>query len=295
MEEQKGGKIIVFFPTTKLVELMTNIFSRLRGIDIIEMHSQLSQNMRERKSERFRKSTSSIMFTSDVSARGVDYPGVTLVVQMGAPSNRDSYIHRVGRTGRAGKEGEGILVLSSFEENFMQQISDIPIKEDYRFEAPPEKEIVDLFKDIISSFPTSDRMSSCYAMMNYFSFGCNLKLSGESILAASRDFARGILGLDALPPLSAQMTARLSSGKGKYNKPRSSHSSSLYSTYQDRVKSDSRDFKGSNYSRGAFGGTPDFKGSNYSRGAFGKTPDFKGSNYSRGSFRGDRKSHDLKE
>lgn len=48
MAEQNGGKIIVFFPTTKLVNLMTEIFSKLPGIDIIEMHSQLSQMMREK-------------------------------------------------------------------------------------------------------------------------------------------------------------------------------------------------------------------------------------------------------
>jgi ATP-dependent RNA helicase MSS116 len=254
MEEQKGGKIIVFFPTTKVVALMTEIFSKFPGLDIIDMHSQLTQYTREKKSDRFRRSTSAIMFTSDVSARGVDYPGVSLVVQMGAPSNRDSYIHRVGRTGRAGKEGEGILILSSFEEKFMDQISDIPIKQDYRFEAPLPIEIQEEFRNILSSFSNGHRIAAYMAMANYYYHGCNLKLSGETVLALSRDFARGILGLAELPTLPPYLAARLSSGRK--NSPRMDQSSALYAKYKNITRESNdrgRDFKhdrGSGYDRG---------------------------------------------
>lgn len=63
------------------------------------------------------------------SARGVDYPGVTKVIQVGAPSSRDIYIHRIGRTGRAGKLGEANLILAPFEQGFLKQLKDIPIKD----------------------------------------------------------------------------------------------------------------------------------------------------------------------
>src|SRR5438046_8201272 len=46
-----------------------------------------------------------------ISARGVDYPGVTKIIQVGAPTSRDIYIHRIGRTGRAGKMGDATLIL----------------------------------------------------------------------------------------------------------------------------------------------------------------------------------------
>ena len=51
---------------------------------------------------------------SDVAARGVDYPNVSLVIQLGVPSNRDQYIHRTGRTGRAGKSGKVRQLRHSF-------------------------------------------------------------------------------------------------------------------------------------------------------------------------------------
>lgn len=59
------------------------------------------------------------MFTSDVSARGVDYPGTTLVLQVGLPSSRDTYIHRLGRTARAGAGGQGVLLLCDYEKSFL--------------------------------------------------------------------------------------------------------------------------------------------------------------------------------
>jgi ATP-dependent RNA helicase MSS116 len=84
---------------------------------------------RSKISDRFRSARpGSVLFTSDVSARGVDYPGVTLVLQVGVPSSREQYIHRLGRTGRAGKDGEGVIILAPFEEPFVQKdISDLPV------------------------------------------------------------------------------------------------------------------------------------------------------------------------
>jgi ATP-dependent RNA helicase MSS116 len=65
----------------------------------IEIHSRKSQAQRTRSSDKFRKSRSAVMFSSDVSARGVDYPDVTHVLQFGLPPSTDQYIHRLGRTG----------------------------------------------------------------------------------------------------------------------------------------------------------------------------------------------------
>jgi len=63
-----------------------------------------------------------ILVTSDVSARGVDYPGVTRVIQVGAPASEDIYVHRVGRTGRgSNRQGRGDLVLMPFEMGFVRR------------------------------------------------------------------------------------------------------------------------------------------------------------------------------
>ena len=98
---------------------------------LVEIHSKKTQEQRTRASEMFRsaKTGYSVLITSDVSARGVDYPGVTRVIQVGVPGSRDLYIHRVGRTGRAGKAGRGDLVLLPWESGFLSwQLNDVPLK-----------------------------------------------------------------------------------------------------------------------------------------------------------------------
>lgn len=127
------GKTMVFLPTTRMTEMYAEVFRELlgpkRAKDIYELHSKKSQMQRTKISDRFRAARpGSVLFTSDVSARGVDYPGVTLVVQIGVPSSREQYIHRLGRTGRAGKDGEGVIVLAPFEEAFIRnEVSDLPL------------------------------------------------------------------------------------------------------------------------------------------------------------------------
>jgi superfamily II DNA/RNA helicase len=124
--------VIVFLPTTKATMLYAQIFKKLLpGRDVYELHSKKTQSSRSTIAQRFRKSSKgSILFTSDVSARGVDYPGVSLVVQVGVPSTREQYIHRLGRTGRAGKDGEGLIFLAPFEKKFLKtELSDLPIEQ----------------------------------------------------------------------------------------------------------------------------------------------------------------------
>ncbi|KAL4073538.1 DEAD-domain-containing protein [Scleroderma citrinum] len=122
------SKIVIFCPTTHSTAFFSTILRELasdgslplNSTRIIEMHSKLTQAARQRASNDFRgtrldeafKGRSrdkrprqvinrpTILVTSDVSARGVDYPNVTRVIQLGVPSSESLYVHRVGRTGR---------------------------------------------------------------------------------------------------------------------------------------------------------------------------------------------------
>ena len=115
--EDENYKILVFFPASKLVRFAVQFLNVGMGMSVLEIHSRMSQASRTRASNAFRSSKNAILFSSDVSARGVDYPDVSLVVQFGAPPTEDSYIHRLGRTGRAGRNGQGLIVLLPFERN----------------------------------------------------------------------------------------------------------------------------------------------------------------------------------
>ena len=123
----KTYKIMVFFTTARLTGYFSEQFNKAK-VEVLEIHSRKSQAHRTKCADTFRKSERAVIFSSDVSARGLDYPDVTAVIQVGIPSARDQYIHRLGRTGRAGKSGRCILLLNDFEQFFLRQVKDLPIK-----------------------------------------------------------------------------------------------------------------------------------------------------------------------
>ena len=131
-------KAIVYFNSTAEVALANSALSALQtknsvdpatsphlarprfshpwpNVTIQEIHSRLSQQQRTAASENFRRCNSGILVSSDVTARGMDFPNVTHVIQVGLPSSREQYVHRIGRTARAGKEGEAWLILNEIE------------------------------------------------------------------------------------------------------------------------------------------------------------------------------------
>ncbi|GAA6043821.1 hypothetical protein JCM8097_002067 [Rhodosporidiobolus ruineniae] len=130
---QHGGalKAMVFLPTARATGLVAALFKgaqgfRGHGVDFYEIHSRKSQSQRNAAAEAFKNATGGIMLTSDVTARGMDFPNVTTVLQVGLPASPEQYIHRLGRTARAGSStassgGKGILLLAPFESFFLRR------------------------------------------------------------------------------------------------------------------------------------------------------------------------------
>jgi ATP-dependent RNA helicase MSS116 len=88
----------------------------------------MTQTKRTRTTDEFRKATAAICVATDVIARGMDFPGVSHVFQVGLPMDREAYIHRLGRTARADAGGRGILILAEQERNFLYQLRGIVVK-----------------------------------------------------------------------------------------------------------------------------------------------------------------------
>ncbi|GIL57216.1 hypothetical protein Vafri_12427 [Volvox africanus] len=128
MAQDPEYKIIVFLPTAFLTAYFAKLFSSAGLSDVVAIHSRMSQGQRDKASAEFRSGSRKVLFSSDVSARGVDYPNVTLVLQFGAPSNREQYIHRAGRTGRAGQTGRCVLLIGDHEAAFLGHLTDLDIK-----------------------------------------------------------------------------------------------------------------------------------------------------------------------
>ncbi|XXH02060.1 hypothetical protein Hte_008425 [Hypoxylon texense] len=112
-------KTIVFAPAARLVDFYAEILQRVPGLPpVTAIHSRLTQSRRSKITDDFRQAQSCILVATDVIARGMDFPSVTNVFQAGIPSDKESYVHRLGRTGRAGAEGRGTFIITSHETFF---------------------------------------------------------------------------------------------------------------------------------------------------------------------------------
>ncbi|KAI9863738.1 MAG: hypothetical protein M1824_006335 [Vezdaea acicularis] len=141
-------KAMIYFNSTRMVDLAENTLANIRDpasgtfgknalapAKIIAIHGKMTQGERTFAARDFKNAKSAILLSSDVTARGMDFPGVTHVIQMGSPRNRDDYIHRVGRTGRADKDGEGWLLYASSERDSTHSVlRKLPLKMDHSLE-----------------------------------------------------------------------------------------------------------------------------------------------------------------
>ncbi|KAL2060905.1 hypothetical protein VTL71DRAFT_8957 [Oculimacula yallundae] len=156
-EESRPFKAIVYYQSTANVVLAADIFQNLKGTGngmfvqhplypahVLEIHGQLSQQQRTYVADKFRRSKSAILFSTDVTARGMDFPNVTHVIQIGTPPNREQYVHRIGRTGRGDKTGDGyIIVDESLVGEARRMLRGLPIVPDTSLETAK----VDMTKD----------------------------------------------------------------------------------------------------------------------------------------------------
>jgi ATP-dependent RNA helicase MSS116 len=125
MPSMKGFRIMVFLSSNAFIDFFAKVFNGIMpNIKAFVLHGNLQQNKRSKMSEAFRTTENCILFTSDASARGVDYPDVTCVIQLGFDS-RSEYFQRIGRTGRAGKSGTAYLITCPEENNGIETICEV--------------------------------------------------------------------------------------------------------------------------------------------------------------------------
>ncbi|WP_370202547.1 DEAD/DEAH box helicase, partial [Salipiger bermudensis] len=102
------------------------------GYNAASIHGNKSQGQRDRAIKAFRDGDINVLVATDVAARGIDIPGVAYVVNYDLPEVPDNYVHRIGRTARAGREGEAIAFCAPDEADLLRQIQklmkiDIPV------------------------------------------------------------------------------------------------------------------------------------------------------------------------
>lgn len=107
LEKHPDKKLIVFVKTKKQVDILDQELSS-KGFKVSAIHGDKSQYFRRKALKSFKDNETKIFVATDVASRGLDIPNVDYVINFDAPDNFEDYVHRIGRTGRAGKVGNAI-------------------------------------------------------------------------------------------------------------------------------------------------------------------------------------------
>ena len=124
LKEENSKLVMIFCNTKRNADLIANNL-RKQDFDAQALHGDLNQSKRIKVLEHFHKSTKFILVCTDVAARGLDIKGVSHVYNYESPKTSIEYIHRIGRTARAGKEGKAITIISDRDyESFRRIMQD---------------------------------------------------------------------------------------------------------------------------------------------------------------------------
>ncbi|MDR1790885.1 MAG: DEAD/DEAH box helicase [Propionibacteriaceae bacterium] len=104
LQAEGRGRTIIFTHTKRSAQLLADDLKG-RGFKVVSLHGDLAQASRERALEKFRDGKADVLVATDVAARGIDVTDVTHVINYECPDNELTYVHRIGRTGRAGASG----------------------------------------------------------------------------------------------------------------------------------------------------------------------------------------------
>ncbi|KAJ3748091.1 DEAD-domain-containing protein [Lentinula detonsa] len=274
------SKIILFLPTAKMTQLFSVVVRKLAKelfptkTNVYEIHSKCVMQSRIRASDMFRqdRSPASILVTSDISARGVDYPGVTRVIQVGVPATTEQYIHRIGRTGRTGGViGRGDLVLLPWEIGFITwQLTEVPIKpvtageithqvEELAKQADSEPKsrphiqtpytprLSDLESaplELMRNFDEDAIRETFLAMLGYYTpKSPELRVQRGVIFEGCKDWTVQACGLETPPYLNPGFLDKLGLGESQKRKPTRSYSSSGRPHWEGRGSRSTKGFQ----------------------------------------------------
>ncbi|ODV80846.1 ATP-dependent rRNA helicase SPB4 [Suhomyces tanzawaensis NRRL Y-17324] len=177
LSDYQYKKCIVYFPTCTSVKYFYSVFAKLvddENLNFFSLHGQLASKPRLKTLQNFTEGDATtgkfILMTTDVAARGIDIPDVDLVIQIDPPTDPDVFLHRCGRTGRANKVGQAIVMLdaNNKEENYVDfmEVKGVAMKE---MDAPktPQHEA---FQSRFRKFQLHDRARHELAVKSYVGF-----------------------------------------------------------------------------------------------------------------------------
>lgn len=140
-------KVLVFVESKKLADKVFENISRAFPEQIGVIHSNKSQNLRFSTIDKFQDGVTRVLIATDIISRGLDINDVTHVINFDTPVIASSYIHRIGRTGRAEKEGVAITFINQAEREYQVEIEQMMQQSIPMVQLPEEVTISDIFAD----------------------------------------------------------------------------------------------------------------------------------------------------
>jgi ATP-dependent RNA helicase DDX47/RRP3 len=124
LNEMQGNSFIIFCSTCSGTMRIAEML-RMLGMSAIPLNGQMSQNKRLGALNKFKEKSRNILVATDVASRGLDIPHVDVVFNYDIPTHSKDYIHRVGRTARAGRSGKAITAVSQYDVELYQRIEQL--------------------------------------------------------------------------------------------------------------------------------------------------------------------------
>merc|ERR550519_2361509 len=115
----------MIFASTCSSTVKLALILRSLGFTAIPLNGQMSQNKRLASLNKFKSKSRSILIATDVASRGLDIPHVDIVINFDIPTHSKDYIHRVGRTARAGRAGKAVTFVSQYDVELYQRIEQL--------------------------------------------------------------------------------------------------------------------------------------------------------------------------
>ncbi len=170
-EAEPFEAMIVFVRTkTATVELAEKLLAR--GYAAAAINGDIQQNLRERTINNLKKGKLDILVATDVAARGLDVERISHVVNYDIPYDTEAYVHRIGRTGRAGRQGDAILFVAPREKRLLYSIEQATRKKIERMELPSTEIIndkrIDKFKQRITDTLATEEMGIFYQLIEQY-------------------------------------------------------------------------------------------------------------------------------
>ena len=120
--------VLVFVARKNSCDFVANMLNRI-GVRSAAMHSDRTQEQREKTLAAFKAGSTPVLVATDVASRGLDVKGVTAVVNYDLPNNTEDYVHRIGRTGRAGSKGESFTFITRSGEDMWKTMGIVEVME----------------------------------------------------------------------------------------------------------------------------------------------------------------------